>query len=129
TPPLRLLEHGGAAQGLLAELTALRAAAADGVDDSRAVEAAGALTERLERVATQIARVEHSAPAGQIEAINRGLMRLSRVLVPLGYTSGDRFTHDLALPIAPLAGLQRARELAKLDPDSHDYKFARAALV
>ena len=56
-------------------------------------------------------------------------MRLSRVLVPLAYTSGDRFTHDLALPIAPLAGLQRARQLATLDPDSDAFKFARAALV
>ena len=56
-------------------------------------------------------------------------MRLSRVLVPLAYTSGDRFTHDLAVPIPPLAGLQRARELARLDPDSDEYKFARAALV
>ena len=56
-------------------------------------------------------------------------MRLSRLLVPLGYTSGDRFTHDLALPIPPLAGLQRARELTKLNPDSDDNKFARAALV
>jgi N-acetylated-alpha-linked acidic dipeptidase len=56
-------------------------------------------------------------------------MRLSRVLVPLAYTTGDRFTHDLALPIPPLAGLQRARELAALDPDSDTFKFARAALV
>jgi hypothetical protein len=51
------------------------------------------------------------------------------VLIPLAYTSGDRFTHDLALPIPPLAGLQRARELAALDPDSDIFKFARAALV
>jgi hypothetical protein len=63
------------------------------------------------------------------QAINRALMRLSRILVPLAYTSGDRFTHDLALPIPPLAGLQRARELARLDPDGDEYKFARAALV
>jgi len=56
-------------------------------------------------------------------------MRLSRILVPLAYTSGDRFTHDLALPLPPLAGLQRARELVALDPDSDALKFARAALV
>ena len=31
--------------------------------------------------------------------------------------------------IPPLAGLQRARELAALDPDSDAFKFARAALV
>jgi hypothetical protein len=48
--------------------------------------------------------------------------------VPLTYTSGDRFAHDLALPIPPLAGLQRARELAALDPNTDAYKFTRVAL-
>jgi hypothetical protein len=49
--------------------------------------------------------------------------------VPLAYTTGDRFTHDLAVPIPPLAGLQRVRELARLDPGADAYKFTRAALV
>ena len=57
------------------------------------------------------------------------LVRLSRVLVPLAYTSGDRFTHDLALPIPALAGLQPARDLAALDPASDAFKFTAAALV
>ena len=76
-----------------------------------------------------LADVDLAAAPAKLEAINRGLMRLSRILVPLAYTSGDRFTHDLALPLPPLVGLQRARELAKLDPDSDGFKFARAALV
>src|SRR5882724_4418232 len=127
--PVLPLDHGRAARGLLAELETLQATAGARFDLAPAVDGARALVDRLDRVAAAIARVDPSAPTGQIEAINRGLMRLSRVLVPLGYTSGDRFTHDLALPIPPLAGLQRARELTKLDPDSDDYKFARAALV
>jgi len=127
--PVLPIEHGRAAQSLLAELEALQATAAERFDLSPAVDAARALVARLERVATAIAGVDASAPARQLEAINRGLMRLSRVLVPLAYTSGDRFTHDLALPIPPLAGLQRARELAKLNSDSDEYKFARAALL
>jgi len=88
------------------------------------VETARELTERLERAAERLACVE---PA-RVEAVNRSLMRLSRILVPLAYTSGDRFTHDPALPQAPLAGLQRARELATLDPESDACKFARVAL-
>ena len=44
--------------------------------------------------------------------------RLSRVLIPLFYTTGDRFHHDLAIPVPPLAGLQRARGLSGLDPAS-----------
>jgi hypothetical protein len=76
-----------------------------------------------------LAVLDTTEPAVRLDAVNRGLMRLSRVLVPLGYTSGDRFTHDLAVPLPPLAGLQRVRELATLDPDTDAFKFARAALA
>src|SRR5262249_1472250 len=83
------------------------------------------LAERLQRLSSRLAAV----PDGARETVNRGLMRLSRVLVPLAYTTGDRFTHDLALPIPPLAGLQRARELGALDPNAATFKLAPAALV
>jgi Peptidase family M28 len=126
--PVLPLDHARAAQSLVAELETLQAASGARFDLGPALEAALALRDRLERVTTMLASVGRSAPA-TLEAVNRGLMRLSRVLVPLAYTSGDRFTHDLALPIPPLAGLQRARELAKLDPDGDASKFARAALV
>jgi len=56
-------------------------------------------------------------------------MRLSRVLVPLAYTTGDRFRHDLALPVPPLAGLQAVRELATLDPAGSTFKFTATAAV
>ena len=127
--PVLPLDHARAAQALLGELEALQAAAGAHFDLAPALQAARALGERLERVATGLESVDPSTPPARREAINRGLMRLSRVLVPLAYTSGDRFTHDLALPIPPLAGLQRARELARLGLDSDEYKFARAALV
>jgi hypothetical protein len=127
--PLLPLDHRRAAQSLIAELEALQAAVGGRFDLAPALEGARALAERLERVAAMLADVDPAAPTAKLEAINRGLMRLSRILVPLAYTSGDRFTHDLALPLPPLAGLQRARELAKLDPDSDGFKFARAALV
>ena len=56
-------------------------------------------------------------------------MALSRVLIPLFYTTGDRFHHDLAIPVAPLAGLQRAREMSGLEPSSDQFRFAAAALA
>ncbi len=128
--PLLPLDHGRAAQSLLAELTSLQGAAGGRFDLAPVLGAAQGLVERLERVTAALGRVEPTATAADaLEAINRGLMRLSRILVPLAYTSGDRFTHDLALPLPPLAGLQRARELVALDPDSDALKFARAALV
>ena len=56
-------------------------------------------------------------------------MRLSRVLVPLLYTSGDRFEHDLAVGIAPLAGLEPARRLTAQDAGADATRFQAAALV
>ena len=127
--PVLPLDHGRAARGLLAELEALQAAAGARFDLAPAVDAARALVELLDRAGVALAGVDARTPAAKLDAINRGLMRLSRALVPLSYTTGDRFTHDLALPIPPLAGLQRVRELAALDPDTDAFKFARAALV
>ena len=123
--PVLPLDHGRAARSVVAELEALQATAGARFDLTPALEAARGLVERLERLAPALA----GAPPSGAEALNRGLMRLSRVLVPLTYTSGDRFTHDLALPIPPLAGLQRARELAGIEPSTDAFKLARAALV
>src|SRR5262249_57094201 len=61
-------------------------------------------------------------------AQNRALMRLWGVLIPLLYTTGDRFAHDLAVGIPPLAGLGRRRELAPLDPASDRSRFTVTAL-
>jgi len=127
--PVLPLDHGRAARGLLAELETLQATAGARFDLAPAVDAARSLVDRLDRVAAVVAGLNASESAARIEAVNRGLMRLSRVLVPLAYTSGDRFVHDLAVPLPPLAGLQRVRELAALDPDTDVYKFVRAALV
>ena len=43
---------------------------------------------------------------------NAALMRVSRALVPMDYTEGDRFAHDPALPQPPWPVLQPLRELA-----------------
>jgi hypothetical protein len=123
--PVLPLDHSRAAQSLLGELETLQEAAGGRFDLAPALDAARDLVGRLQRVTAAMASVS----AGRVESANRTLMRLSRLLVPLAYTSGDRFTHDLAVPIPPLAGLQRARELATLDPDGDAFKFARAALV
>ena len=46
------------------------------------------------------------------KAANRALMAASRALVPVDYTSGDRFRHDPALPMAPYPVLDPIRALA-----------------
>jgi hypothetical protein len=47
---------------------------------------------------------------------DQALMAASRSLVPLDYTSGDRFMHDPALPQAPWPVLDPIRALASADP-------------
>jgi hypothetical protein len=51
--------------------------------------------------------------------IDRALMRVSRALVPMDYTTGDRFAHDPALPVYPWAGLEPIRILTVI-PDGSD---------
>ena len=46
------------------------------------------------------------------------LMRASRALAPVYYTSGDRFAHDPALPLPAWPVLQPLRDLAKTTPGS-----------
>jgi hypothetical protein len=90
----------------------------------RLVERTGAFGKALDALAG-----DGSPAAAPVEAANRAMVALSRTLVPLFYTTGDRFHHDLAVPVPPLAGLQMARELSRLEPTSDRARFAVAALV
>src|SRR5207237_861995 len=86
--------------------------------------AARGLVERADALATALARLAATTPgAAALERANRALVRLSRILVPLAYTTGDPFRHDLALPPAPLARLQAVRDpgrRAEARRDAHD---------
>jgi N-acetylated-alpha-linked acidic dipeptidase len=125
--PLVPLDHARAARALLVEVDALVAAAGTRADLAAARTAARRLTERLDALAASVA--SGSPGADTLHRTNRALIRLSRLLVPLAYTTGDPFRHDLAIPIPPLAGLQAARELARLQPHTDAYRFTVTAVV
>ena len=58
------------------------------------------------------------------EAANEVLLRLSRILVHLGYAEGPRFEHDAATPRAPIPKLARVPELeAMLEEDPDRFRF------
>lgn len=59
------------------------------------------------------------------EIVNRTLMKLSRILVPLDYTRGDRFSHEPALPIGAWPILDSIRRLRDAVPGTDDALFAR----
>ncbi|MCI0548430.1 MAG: M28 family metallopeptidase [Candidatus Rokubacteria bacterium] len=128
--PVLPFDHRRAARAFAAVVADLERASGGRARLDRAGGAAQSLIERTERLAAALEALGDLGPGTPaIESANRLLVRLSRALVPLGYTTGDRFTHDLAIGIPPLAGLERARDLARLDPDSDLYKFTAAALV
>ena len=56
-------------------------------------------------------------------------MKLSRCLVPLDYTSGDRFGHDLALPQAAFPVLDPLRLLVRMPEGSEGARFAAVGAV
>jgi hypothetical protein len=128
--PVLPLDYARVARALGATLEELGAASGGRFDLGPARAAARRLAERADALASALDRAAAAAEVGPVPAAaNRALVRLSRILVPLAYTTGDRFQHDLALPVAPLAGLQPLRELAGLDPASDASKFTVAALV
>jgi hypothetical protein len=128
--PLVPIEPGRTARSLEALVAELATVVEGRADLKAAVTAAGRLVERTDALTAALdVLVASSAEAARLEAANRLLVRLSRILVPLAYTTGDRFDHDLALPVLPLAGLQRARQLATLERGSDAFRFGAAAAV
>ena len=129
--PLLPFDHARAARSVLATVEELGRAAEARWDAGPAIEAARALVARTEAFGRTLAAAaaDPALDGGRTERLNRALVALSRILVPLCYTTGDRFHHDLALPVPPLAGLQRARELSRLEPASDALRLAVAALV
>jgi hypothetical protein len=127
--PVLPLDYGRFARAMLGTVEEL--GQAGGWDAGPALDAARRFAER----AGAFAGAVNAAVAGgrgdapRLEAANRAMVALSRILIPLFYTTGDRFHHDLAVPVPPLAGLQRARELSSLEPSSDRLRFAVAALV
>jgi len=91
------------------------------------------LAARLEGVRAAAAASVPARPRGKTAAriarLNRGLMRLSRILNPVLYTVEGPYHHDPALQVPLLPGLQRVRALARLDPASDAYGFLRTRLV
>jgi len=95
---------------------------------ARAAALIAALDELDARAAAAVAGdlAPTSPEATALVAAQKGV---SRALVPLRYTSGERFEHDAAMPAPPLQALREAPTLATLDPTSDEARFLHTALV
>jgi hypothetical protein len=127
--PLLPLDHHRFARAVLATLEELGSAGSRW-DAGPALLAARGFVDRAAAFVRAVDAVAAGrAERARVEAANRTMVALSRTLLPVFYTTGDRFHHDLAVPVPPLAGLQPARGLAELDPASDHFRFSVAALV
>ncbi|MCW4035766.1 MAG: M28 family peptidase [Candidatus Bathyarchaeota archaeon] len=66
---------------------------------------------------------------GDVSELNDLLIRASRVLTSTFYTYAGRYDQDPAYGMPQLPGLQRARELVKMDPDSDEARFMWTRIV
>lgn len=118
------LDYARHVRGLRRYLEELAAAIGDRLDLGPVVSRAVDLDERCQRLEAEVG-------AGRLgpDAVNECFRRLSRVLVPLDYTLGDRFRHDPALPQSQVPSLTGADRLAELAPGADEFFFLHSRLV
>ncbi len=85
------------------------------------------VTAALESLAMTLETFYAAAPTLPQARANEVIQGLARILVPLNYTRGPRFTHDPALPVPALPQIAVAGQIVGL-PDS-ERGFARTQLV
>lgn len=117
--PVLPLDPAAHAASLLDELKAIAAKLNHGFALEGVIETA----ENLLRKARSVAALKGANEPSRIDRLNGALMRVSRALVPLDYTQGDRFTHDPALPQPAWPALEKLRELAAQKPGSDEARF------
>ena len=82
---------------------------------------------RLSEAAITLRQRMDAASGDEVGPINRCIMALSRALVPMDYTLGDRFDHDPALSQPAYPALTPLRELAASSAGSDEAKFIAVA--
>jgi hypothetical protein len=107
TDPVLPLDFAAHARVLLEELGKLRSSLGDRFSVNDLITAAETLRDKATGGG-------HSDTA---------LMRASRALAPVYYTSGDRFAHDPALPLPAWPVLDPLRKLGKVAPGTDSARF------
>ena len=115
TDRLLPLDYAAHTADLLAELQSLSGS----FDLAPAIAAAERLADKLGRLNARAA----SASDEDLAALNTALMKVSRALVPMDSTKGDRFVHDPALPQPGWPVLQPVRVLAELEKGTDAWHF------
>ena len=120
TDPVLPLDYSAHANTLAAEIRTLVGALEGRLDLASTVRR----VEKLQsRTAALRARAMRAASPADAKAINATIMALSRALVPMDYTRGDRFEPDPALGQSSYPVLDAIRRLASARVGSDDEKY------
>lgn len=81
-----------------------------------------AVRKSLDAVTLRLNDLYPRIKAGEVppDAANDLLLRLGRILVPLGYAERPRFEHDPATPRVPIPRLAKLHELESMDPETSE---------
>jgi hypothetical protein len=118
------LDYAAAMAALQDQLSKLAVALQGRMDLSPLTSRVASLGELAETVFLRVSTVRGDAEAGQI---NQALVAVSRALVPMDYTTGDRFDHDPALGQAPYPVLDPVRRLAAALTGADESRFLAVA--
>jgi N-acetylated-alpha-linked acidic dipeptidase len=117
-PPL---DFASAAHALAETLERRQQEAGGALDLSLCLDRARAVEER----AARLQRAAATAESAEAERLADLVRRLSRALMPLAYTRGDRFAHDPALAQQPMPALADTARLGGLDADRRRFLASR----
>lgn len=125
TDPVLPLDYGEHAGYLLETLSEL----GQGLDGRFDLAPLVSRAEALRSKAAELRARAAQARDGEADRINQALMAVSRALVPVDYTIGDRFEHDPALAQDAYPALQPLRRLGSLPADSDEAKFLTVGMI
>ena len=129
TVPLLPMNFQPVVADILETLADLQNAAGEALDLSVLFERAERLAEAVSSLAARCDSAETGQNDVEVQALNRQIKGLSRLLIPLTYTEIGPFDHDPAWSIPHLPTLQEARELSRLNAQSDEHQFLRTQLV
>jgi hypothetical protein len=120
--PLDYAEH---ARRLAGELEKMQEAVGDRFD----LSLLAGRTKTLERLAGELVSYADGADGAIAQSINACLMSVSRALVPIDYSLGDRFGQDPALAQNAYPSLDPVRRLGAGEPSSDEAEFLNVAMM
>ncbi|MGH2561492.1 MAG: M28 family peptidase [Thermomicrobiales bacterium] len=119
-PEVIPFDFAPSAQDFIDHLTTDQEAAGQHLDLSRALDAAEAFRAAAQRLA--------ESPTSDVNRLNEGLKRLTRIVNPALFTIDGPYEFDPALQLPVLPGLAPMQELAGMDPRTDDFEFLRTQL-